>query len=223
MLKSGQDGISAARSPQFSLQGMFLIMTWAACTAALAAWRGAGVVVLTFGLGISALNCQGALAPWQAPGQRSRALRRIGWLLLLFSLALPSVRGCSNSSVSGLGAAYYCAAAQFSLIEQSNDHQWAAYLNLTMLNLANVLMALSPLCARGTRSARWGATYTMVLGPCAVAVWSLPVGDARPFLPGYYAWALASVAILSSFRLRLQTFIAMLLLSILRLCFSTTL
>ena len=223
MLKTGQDGITAAWPLQFTLRGMFLITTWAACTAALAAWRGAGVVVLTFGLGVSALNCQGALAPWQAPEQRARSLRRIGWLLLLFSLALPSVRGCSNSSVSGLGAAYHCAAAQFSLVDQGIEHRWIAYLHLTMLNLANVLMALSPLCARGTRPVRWGATYTMILGPCAVSVWALPVGDARAFLPGYYLWALASAAILSSFRLTLPTFIAMALLSILRLCLATTL
>lgn len=223
MLKTGQDRIAAAWPLQFTLRGLFLITTWAACTAALAAWRGAGVVVLTFGLGVSALNCQRALAPWQAPERRSQSLRRIGWLLLLFSLALPSVRGCSNSSVSGLSAAYHCAAAQFSPVDQSIEHRWIAYLHLTMLNLANVLMALSPLCARGTRLARWGAIYTMVLGPCAIAVWSLPVGDTRPFLPGYYLWALASLAILSSFRLSLPTFIAMLLLSILRLCFATML
>lgn len=223
MLKTGQDGPTAAGPLQFTLRGMFLITTWAACTAALAVWRGAGVVVLTFGLGVSALNCQGALTPWQASERRSRSLRRIGWILLLFSLALPSVRGCSNSSVSGLGAAYHCAAAQFSLVDQSIEHRWVAYLHVTTLNLANVLMALSPLCARGTRPDRWGATYAMVLGPCAIAVWSLPVGDARAFLPGYYLWALASAAILSSFRLSLSTFIVMVLLGILRLCFATTL
>jgi hypothetical protein len=223
MLKTGQDEPTAACPLQFTLRGMFLITTWAACTAALAAWRGAGVVVLTFGLGISALSCQGVLAPWQAPERRSRFLMRIGWLLLLSSLALPSVRGCSNSSVSGLGAAYHCAAAQFSLVDESIEHRWLAYLHLTMLNLANLLMALSPLCARGTRPDRWGATYTMVLGPCAVAVWSLPVGDARAFLAGYYLWALASAVILSSFRLSLPTFIAMVLLSILRLCLATAL
>lgn len=208
------------RRLQFKLRGVFALTTWASCTAALAAWRGAGVVVLSAGTTISALNACGRLAPWQFPERRSSWLVRSAWLLLGLSLCLPAARGCSNQSLAGWQTAWACAAAQVRVLDEEQPPRWSAFAYLSMLNLGNLLLALSPLAVWMTkRRARAGRRYAAALGLCAVAIWSLAIGDAGSLLAGYYLWSLSALALLSAFRLHAPTVAAMGALGALLLCF----
>lgn len=208
------------RGVQFSLRGVFALTTWAACTAALAAWRGAGVVVLSLGLTITALNACGKLSRWQLPERRGLGLVRCAWLLLGLSLCMPSVRGCSNQSLAGWETALTCASTQIEMLARRHDASWTAYVCCSMLNLGNLLMALSPLAVwRTKRRERAGRAYAAVLGACAVGIWSLAIGDAASLLVGYYFWSLAALALLSAFRLGAAALSFMGILSLLPLCF----
>ncbi len=205
---------------QFSLQAVFALTTWAACTAALAAWRGVGVGVLCFGLAVSALNACGTLSRWQLPQRRGLGLARCAWLLLGLSLCLPAMRGCSNHSLVGWESAAACAAAQVEMLEQPQDASWSAYAYCSVLNLGNLLLALSPLAAWRTKQGeRAGQHYAAVLGVCAVGVWSLAIGNTESLLVGYYLWSLATLTLLSAFRLGPAAFALMAILSLLPLCF----
>ncbi|HVX59257.1 MAG TPA: hypothetical protein VHC19_01600 [Pirellulales bacterium] len=208
------------RAAQFSLQGVFALTTWAACTAALAAWRGPGVVVLCLGLAISALNAWGKFSRWQLPERRGLGLVRCAWLLLGMSLFLPAARGCSNQSIAGWQAAAACASAQIEMLDQRRDASWTAYVYCSTLNLGNLLLALSPWPVwRAQGGERAGRGYAAVLGVCAVGVWSLAIGDAASLLVGYYLWSLAALMLLSAFRLGPAAIAMMGSLSLLRLYF----
>ncbi|HXT57118.1 MAG TPA: hypothetical protein VN699_00720 [Pirellulales bacterium] len=200
----------ATRRWQFSLRGILSFTAWAACTAAFARLRGTGAAVLIVGLSACALNCRGDLSNWQLPGRRGGKTAYLAWALLLASLFLPAVRGCSNSSIAGWQAAGACAMAQFSMPDPGIEHRWVAYGYYSMLNLANLLLLLSPWALYRARRGK-GQCYAAALGICAVAVWSASVDDAGGLLAGYYVWSLAVLCLLSAFPLGPRTMTVMVL------------
>jgi hypothetical protein len=201
MPASGNDA-PATHPWQFSLRGILAFTAWAACTAAWATMRGAGVVVLAVGFSMAALNCRGDLSAWQLPGRRGRRLVHLAWALLLASLFLPAIRGCSNAPIAGWQAAQACAAVQFSPLDPSGIEQhWVAYGYYSLLNLANLLILLSPLALYLAGRGK-GQTYAALLGVSAIAVWSAAIDDAGgSLLAGYYVWSLAVLCLLSAFRI----------------------
>jgi hypothetical protein len=189
---------------QFSLRGILAFTSWTACTVAWATIRGAGVVVLAVGFSVAALNCRGDLSAWQLPGRRGRRLVHLAWALLLASLFLPAARGCSSAPIAGWQAAQACATVQFSPFDRGVESHWVAYGYYSLLNLANLLMLLSPLALYLARRGK-GQTYAALLGISAIAVWSAAIDDAGNFLAGYYVWSLAAMCLLSAFRLGART------------------
>ena len=181
----------ATRRWQFSLRGILSFTAWAACTAAFARLRGTGAAVLIV-------------------GRRGGKTAYLAWALLLASLFLPAVRGCSNSSIAGWQAAGACAMAQFSMPDPGIEHRWVAYGYYSMLNLANLLLLLSPWALYRARRGK-GQCYAAALGICAVAVWSASVDDAGGLLAGYYVWSLAVLGLLSAFPLGPRTMTLMVL------------
>jgi len=167
--------------------------------------------VLAVGLTVSALNARGVFVAWQFPNPRGARLVYCGWGLLILSLFSPAVRGCGNSPVPGWSAAHAAAASQFRLPEPEGGRHWVAYAFYSTINLANLLLLLSPWAlVRGRRGG--GQTYAAILGASAVAVWSAAIGHPHEFLAGYYLWGLAMLCLLSAFRLGGRTLAAMVVL-----------
>ncbi|HVW35833.1 MAG TPA: hypothetical protein VHB99_00970 [Pirellulales bacterium] len=196
---------------QFGLRTIFGLMAWIGCVTAWATLRGAGVVVLALGLTASALNQRGVFAALQLPNPRGARFVYCGWALLIVSLFSPAVRGCGNSPVPGWSAAHAAAATQFRLPQPEDDRHWVAYAFYSTINLANLLLLLSPWALiRGRRGG--GQAYAAILGASAVAVWSAAIDHPHEFLAGYYLWSLAVLCLLSAFRLGGRTLAVMLVL-----------
>lgn len=205
------DPTPSARRLQFGLRTIFGLMAWIGCVTAWATIRGAGAVVFAVGLSISALNARGVFAGWQLPNPRGARLVYCGWGLLILSLFSPAVRGCGNSPVPGWSAAHAAAAIQFRPPEPEGGRHWVAYAFYSTINLANLLLLLSPWAlVRGRRGG--GQAYAAILGASAAAVWSAAINHPHEFLAGYYLWSLAVLCLLSAFRLGGLTLAAMLVL-----------
>jgi hypothetical protein len=210
--------MSAPRDPtppvgrlQFGLRSIFGLMAWISCVTAWATIRGAGAVVFAVGLTVSALNTRGVFAGWQFPNPRGARLVYCGWGLLMLSLFSPAVRGCGNSPVPGWKAAQAAAAIQFRLPEPGEGRPWVAYAFYSTINLANLMLLLSPWAwFRGRRGG--GQVYAAILGASAAAVWSAALERPHEFLAGYYLWCSAVLCLLSAFRLGGRTLAAMVVL-----------
>ena len=172
--------------------------------------RGAGVVVLAIGLSVSALNVRGVLSGWQLPSPKGRRLVYCGWMLLVVSLFAPSFRGCGIALVPGWEAAWAAAEVQFRVPAASDAGviERSGYGFYSFINLGNLLLLVSPWALYRAQRGKAQA-YGALLGVCAVAAWSLPIGQPRDFLAGYYAWSLSLLCVLSAFRLSPRTMAAM--------------
>lgn len=210
-MSTPRDPAPPAGRLQFGLRTIFGLIAWIGYVTAWATHRGAGVVVLAVGLTVSALNVRGVFARWQFPNWQGGRLVYCSWGLLLLSLFSPAVRGCGNSSVPGWSAAYAAAAVQFRLPQPGDDRPWVAYAFYSTINLANLMLLLSPWALnRGRRGG--GQAYAAILGASAAAVWSAAIDHPHEFFAGYYLWSLAVLCLLSAFRLGGRTLAAMLVL-----------
>lgn len=210
-MSTPRDPTPPALRLQFGLRSIFGLMAWIGCITAWATIRGAGVVVLAVGVTVSALNERGVFAGWQLPNPRGARLVYCGWGLLMLSLFSPAVRGCGNSPVPGWSAARAAAAIQLRIPESGEGRHWIAYAFYSTINLANLLLLLSPWAlVRGRRGG--GQAYTAILGASAVAIWSAAIDHPHEFLAGYYLWSLAVLCLLSAFRLGGRTLAAMVVL-----------
>ena len=197
------------RRPQFSLRSLLAITAWAAAIMALAVSSLSALVVSAVGFSAAALNCAGKLSMLQTTANRRRAVG-LAWLLLLASLGMPAVRGCNNEAVPGYSAAAVALAYQVQPPVSQPAESWvAAYVEFTWLNLANVLLVLSPLFIRRVERGR-GHVYAALLALASAAMWCVPIGE-RPgsLLVGYYIWCLAALCVLVSIRLHAWVLAAM--------------
>jgi hypothetical protein len=206
---------------QFNLRHAFELITAAAVAAALAAYHGAGALVLSAGLFVSWLNTRGRLAPVQTKRHRPKFFYA-AWLLLFASLFLPAVKGCNNTTIPGWRAAHACALVELDIAhhvliqrelpEESSLSAWGQLGWFTLLNVANLLALLSPWLLwrlQRDRGARLGAALAVV----AVMVWSVPLRDPE-MLVGCYVWCAGFIALTASYRMGPKTFALMALLAV---------
>lgn len=195
--------------PQFGLRWLLALTAWVAAIMALAVSSLNALVMSAIGFSVAALNCAGKLSTLQSAANHRRAVG-LAWLLLLASLGLPAVRGCGNDAVPGYSAAAVACAYQVQPPVVQPLQTWAAaYVEFTWLNLANLLLILSPLFIRRIERGQ-GRLYGALLALACAAMWCLPIGE-RPgtLLVGYYVWCLAGLCLLASIRLRWWTLLAM--------------
>jgi hypothetical protein len=159
------------------------------------------------------LNSRGAFAVWQQPERLHRPIR-IGWLLLGLSLFLPSFRACNQTHV-GWEVGYGCTLMQFEPKPMNSAGDVCQYVQLTLLNAANLLVLGSPLWARRLRRGG-GQVYAAFLGCTATAAWTTAVPEAEGLLVGYYVWCLAQLCMLSAARPGARTLVAMWIVAALR-------
>lgn len=195
--------------PQFGLRWLLALTAWVAAIMALAVSSLNALVMSAAGFSLAALNCAGKLSTLQSASNHRRAVG-LTWLLLLASLVLPAVRGCGDGAVPGYSAAAVACSYQVRPpVDQPVETWAAAYVEFTWLNLANVLMILSPLFIRRVERGQ-GRLYGALLALACAAMWCLPIGE-RPgtLLVGYYVWCLAGLCLLASVRLRWWALLAM--------------
>lgn len=201
---------------QFNLRTLFALTTWIAMLLAIAASSLSAWFMAALGFSTTAVNCAGKLSPIQTwRGRRGAML--LAWLLLLASLMMPAVRGCGDDAVPGYRAAAVAALYQVRPpVDQPAETWVAAYLEFTLLNLANLLLILSPLLIMRVERGR-GQILAALLSCGATAMWCMPVGE-RPgsLLAGYYVWSLAPLCLLASIRLRWWVTAPMVALAILK-------
>jgi len=215
---SPESMMTESASPwQFSLRGLMLLMTIGAIASAIAAARGAGSLVLSLGVALTAFNSAGFLRRWQTPQSRPRWVY-LGWLVFLTSMFLPAAKGCGNSESAGWELAWGCAALEVdALIKVStleDERKQVAeqlakepakvvmphYFLLT-ITLANVIMLLAPmtLVAWHRKRGRW-LQGLLLLG--ATTGWSITWNSEQNGpLFGYYVWCLGMTLVLTSQRL----------------------
>ncbi len=223
---------------QFSLRGLFLLMTAAAGTAAVASVWGLGSLILSTGFILATLNWRGGCAAVQTNRARPR-LFYTAWLLFAASLFLPVTKGCGTDAFCGWQAALVCAGAEVDLlkdiasacrtspqdsepriIEGAGDtvsnrarrtvEAVGSALWVTLLNLANLLMLGSPWLLWRLQRGR-GQRLAALLAWSTVAVWLVPL-DAPPpmYLSGYYVWCLSFTLVLTTLRITLRLLLTML-------------
>lgn len=194
---------------QFGLRWLLALTAWVAAIMALAVSSLNTLVMSAVGFSVAALNCAGKLSVLQSAANHRRAVG-LAWLLLLASLVLPSVRGCGDDAVPGYSAAVAACMYQISPPVNQPVESWvAAYVEFTWLNLANLLLILSPRFIRRVERGQ-GRVYGVLLALACAAMWGLPIGE-RPgtLLVGYYVWCLAGLCLLASIRLRWWTLLSM--------------
>ncbi|HJT32922.1 MAG TPA: hypothetical protein VJ783_12850 [Pirellulales bacterium] len=195
--------------PQFGLRWLLALTAWVAAIMALVVSSLNSLVMSAVGFSLAALNCAGKLTMFQSAANHRRAVG-LAWLLLLASLGLPAVRGCGNDAVPGYSAAAVACNYQVRPpVDQPIETWAAAYVEFTWLNLANLLLILSPLFIRRVERGQ-GRHYGALLALACAVMWCLPIGE-RPgtLLIGYYVWCLAGLCLLASIRLRWPTLLAM--------------
>ncbi|HUY31843.1 MAG TPA: hypothetical protein VMV69_03615 [Pirellulales bacterium] len=205
---------------QFSLRALMLFTAVVAGVVWLATVKGAGVLVVVTGLAVSLLNRRGALAAWQTPERCGRPIK-LGWLLLLVSLLLPSVViGCNNNRDNhavGWQVAWACAVIQGDGIGNGSDpnQERLNYIFITSLNLINLSLLASPLFLLLLRRGR-GQGYAGILACGATIAWTIPVPDASGVLIGYDVWCVGQLMVLSAARLGPRTLAAMVVVAFVR-------
>lgn len=210
------DKLAPPRPWQFSLRGAFVLLTASSGAAALVAYRGAGSLALSIGLLWAWLNVRGAFRSVQTPRARPKVFYA-AWLLLGVSLFLPAAKGCNNSYIYGWQTAYLCAAAEIETaqnlaqnresgpeqrVELATGFAW-----LTMINLANLLLVLSPLLLWRLQRGQGGA-LSAALGVNAVAAWAVPMREPH-LLIGCYVWCASFAVVLMACPLGRRTLLAM--------------
>lgn len=184
------------------MQSLLGFTAWIAAMLAIAVSGAAAWLMAAIGFSVTAMNCAGKLAAVQTPVNHRRAVS-LAWLLLLASLLLPVVRGCGNEAVPGWRAAAVACAYQVQPPVSQPPELWVgAYVEFTWLNLANLLLILSPLLAWRIQNGK-GHVYRVLLAWAATAMWCVPIGETpNTLLAGYYVWCLAALCLLASLRLR---------------------
>ncbi|HEX5447457.1 MAG TPA: hypothetical protein VFW87_26820, partial [Pirellulales bacterium] len=172
----------------FNLRTLFALIGWIALLMAIAVSSLSAWLMTALGFSVTAANCAGKLTALQSSRGQYRAVL-LAWLLLLISLMMPAVRGCGDEAVPG----YRAAAVTMLYQVQPPVHQPAqvwlpAYLEFSLLNLANLLVIFSPLLIHRMRRGK-GRVYGVLLAAGAAAMWCMPIGE-RPgsLLSGYYVW-----------------------------------
>lgn len=203
---------------QFSLRGMLLLTTVAAVSAAIAAARGIGSLLLSLGVTLTAFNSAGYLRHLQTARWRPRWVY-LGWLVFLTSMFLPAARGCGNSTSAGWEVAWICGASQVDAVvklatqedERDNLARQVAqapmqtllpHVYLLVLNVSNVVMLLSPAAWLLWRQDR-GRILLGVLVVGASCGWSITWSsdDASKMEYGYYVWCAAMMLVLTAQRI----------------------
>lgn len=185
---------------QFSLRAVFAATTWIASITGLAVSHVAGWTMFAVGFSLACFNCAGWLAPCHKQTAQTR-LFHAAWLLLIASLLLPAVQGCGTTVTPGWHAAVICCEAPFMSLFGETVNDWCGYGLYSMLALANLLLALSPLFLCRLRNAK-GQAYGALFVTAASAMWCCSMHDTEKFLVGYYAWCSAGLAMLCAFRMR---------------------
>ncbi|HEX7448851.1 MAG TPA: hypothetical protein VF306_14960 [Pirellulales bacterium] len=187
---------------QFNLRALFAVISWIAMLLAIAVSSLSAWLMTVLGFSVTTMNCAGKLTALQTPGNHRRAAL-LGWLLLLTSLALPAVRGCGNEAVPGYRAAAVAVLYQVHPPVDQPVETWApAYIEFSLLNLANLLVIVAPLFIHRVQRGQ-GQVYRGLLAIAASAMWCMPLSE-KPgsLLAGYYVWCLAPLCLLASLRLR---------------------
>jgi len=216
-LSSSNATIEPAGQWQFSLRSLLVLTTAAAVAAAIAAARGAGSLVLSLGVMLTAFNSAGFLRHWQTARWRPRWVG-LGWLVFLTSMFLPSARGCGDSPSTGWELAWTCAVIQIeevtSVLTEEADRQdvisafekrpvqtTLQHVFLLTVTLANLILLLVPAAYGLWRHDRCRWLLGVLLAGTAFS-WSLTWdSDQNKMQYGYYVWCASMMLVLTSQRL----------------------
>lgn len=201
---------------QFNLRTLFALTAWIAVLMAIAVSSLSAWLMTALGFSMTTMNCAGKLAAIQAPRSHRRAVLTAWWLLLT-SLMLPAVRGCGNDAVPGYRAAAVAVLYQLQPpVDQPAETWLAAYLEFSLLNLANLLLIVSPLFIPRVERGK-GQIYGVLLATGAAAMWCTPIGETPgSLLAGYYVWSLAPLCLLASIGLRWWVLTPMIVLALVK-------
>ena len=200
---------SAAARWQFTLWDLFLLVTALGVALAIAVRVGPGSLSLSLGLILAWQNWRGTFRPAQTNQMRPRVFA-VGWLLLCVSLVLPSAKGCNGKYVYGWQMAYHCALAETLPLDGGNwngdGDSWRGWLYISAINLANLLMVLSPWFLSRMHLGH-GERFIQLFAALCVPVWS--VTWTEECLVGCYVWQASFAVLLAAQRIRGPTLAAM--------------
>lgn len=194
---------------QFSLRGLLLTTTAVAGILGIGLATSPSVATLMVLLGLTGLNCLGKLEPFRRSNSSRRGLFGTSWALFGLSLFLPVGQfGCNGTEQWGyqtvlMGAQSEVMIAE-NIVEKGLSDDWTKDLfviqMISQLNLANLLLLLSPLLLWRLQQGK-GEWYS------ALWLWaltSLPVIaiDLPKLRLGYYCWTCSQFLVVCAFPIK---------------------